>query len=241
MLVFLLHGYPNGPIMYASLIEDLMRKAHTPIVIQNRTGRSVDENILLVAEVLDSYPASQPKMIIAHDWGAFVMWRLLDQFEKWTITQFVCLSIGFELRHLPTPTSCFPRVRGYQLLIWLSRYLPNVLSKRLQKNIVNNEYREGEYDNVSSNYFYSLQNALFYSSGFYHEFCSLETLEKVSQTTRIIFVTTAQDQELGFASPESMETLKNLGHDISLLTDQDHFFIKNPEIQEIVWKFLNDT
>jgi queuine/archaeosine tRNA-ribosyltransferase len=116
--------------------------------------------------------------------------------------------------------------------------LPNALSKRLQKNIVNDEYREGEYDNVSSHYFYSLQNALFYSSGFHHEFCSHETLEKVSKTTRIIFITTAQDQELGFASRESMETLKNLGHDIILLTDQDHFFIKNPEIQEILWKFL---
>lgn len=38
MIVFLLHGYPNGPYMYKALIKQLMKNGHTQVAINFRTG-----------------------------------------------------------------------------------------------------------------------------------------------------------------------------------------------------------
>jgi len=82
MIVFMLHGYPNGCSMFGELVKRLLKHGHIPVLINYRTGTSVDDNEHLIREVLSSYPPDREKAVVAHDWGAAMAWRLYDDFES---------------------------------------------------------------------------------------------------------------------------------------------------------------
>lgn len=234
MLVFLLHGYPDGSIVYSSYVSKLLEENHTPIVINTRTGISVHQNKKLVQEVIDSYPSTAPKTIIAHDWGAVVAWRLLKYFNGWNVHKFVCLSVGYMFR----PEDCRQlRYKSYQFMLWMSRLFPSCLSTSLQHLIVDGSNRQSNYDTSRSAYYYSCKYAIGYWLGAHKSFCCMKNLNDCS--THIFFITTDQDMRLGFAPLEVLQTLAKRGDIVIRLMNIDHFILKEYDfIYPIICDFL---
>jgi pimeloyl-ACP methyl ester carboxylesterase len=234
MLVFLLHGYPDGPIVYSSYVSKLLEENHIPIVINTRTGISVHQNKKLVQEVLDSYPSTAPKVIIAHDWGAVVAWRLLKYFNGWNVQKFVCLSVGYMFR----PEDRRPLLyKSYQFMLWMSRLFPSCLSMNLQHLIVDGSNRQSNYDTPRSAYYYSGKYAMGSWIGVNKSFCGLDDLNNCN--THILFITTEQDMRLGFAPWEVLQTLVKRGDIVIRLMNMDHFILKEYDfISPIICDFL---
>jgi len=223
MLVFFIHGYPDGCIIYSNLVNELLDINCIPIVINNRTGISLSQNKLLVQEIIESYPKNMSKTIIAHDWGAVLTWKLLKYFNDWNVTKFVCLSVSFLFQAEKFRTL---GERSYQLTLWFSKYVPSCISNPLQTIVVGSSNRQAQYNNSRSAYYYSLKYALGYAFGIEKYFCSLKDLSK--SKTKILFITSTQDKDLGFAPVLALDTLKNRGDTIINL-DSHHFFAHNLE------------
>jgi len=234
MLIFLLHGYPDGCIVYTDLVRKLMQLDHIPIVINTRSGISLQQNVELIKEVIQSYPPDEPKIIIAHDWGAVAAWKIMKRFNDWNIVIFICLSVGF----LYKPNDFCLKYRSYQCTLFASRFLPSCISGAIQNIVVEPSLRQLKYNTVRSNYYYNLKYALGYLIGRKKYFCSRETLSIC--TTKILFITTRQDQKLGFASNQVLETLQNRKDWVIFLSTHNHFFIHDLEfLYPIIFEFIN--
>ena len=223
MLVFFLHGYPDGCIIYSDLVTKLLDINCIPIVINNRTGISLSQNILLVKEIIETYPKNSPKTIIAHDWGAVLAWKLLKHFDDWNIVKFVCLSVSFLFCAKKNRTL---GERTYQLSLWLSKFIPSCMSNPLQTVVVSASKRNLKFNNPRSAYYYSLKYAFGYTIGIDKYFCSLKDLSECK--TSILFITSTQDKDLGFAPSIALDTLKDRGDHI-INVDSNHFFVHNLE------------
>lgn len=234
MLIFLLHGYPDGCIVYKDLVEKLFQLLHTPIVINTRTGISLKHNVESIKEIIQTYPSKEPKTIIAHDWGAVAAWKIMKHFNEWNIVKFICLSVGFLYK--PQPFSI--KYRSYQCTLFASKFLPSCISSAIQNIVVERSQRQLKYNSVRSNYYYTLKYALGYLIGRNKYFCSREILANC--TTKILFITTQQDEKLGFTSQQVLEILQNRQDWVVILSTHHHFFIHNLEfLYPVLFEFLN--
>ena len=161
MLVFLLHGYPNGPYMYKSLIKSLIQQDHIPVVINFRTGVSIYDNVNSFRETLNSYPKDEKKAIVAHDWGAVIVWRLYNELESINVVKLFIMSVSNVIDGSLTPVEH----RLYQTILVITKLLPSSISEYIQKTLVGNQYREKQYDTVDSNYSYHPIFAILYLIG----------------------------------------------------------------------------
>ena len=150
-------------------------------------------------------------------------WKLLKYFNDWNVTKFVCLSVSFLFQAEKFRTL---GERSYQLTLWFSKYVPSCISNPLQTIVVGSSNRQAQYNNSRSAYYYSLKYALGYAFGIEKYFCSLKDLSK--SKTKILFITSTQDKDLGFAPVLALDTLKNRGDTIINL-DSHHFFAHNLE------------
>lgn len=132
MLIFLLHGYPDGCIVYTDLVRKLLQVQHTPIVINTQTGISLQHNVESIKEVIQTYLSKEPKIIIAHDWRAVAAWKIMKHFNEWNIVKFICLSVGFLYK--PQPFSI--KNRSYQCTLFASKFLPSCISGVIQNIVV---------------------------------------------------------------------------------------------------------
>jgi len=236
MLIFLLHGYPDGCIVYTDLVQKFLQLAHTPIVINTRIGLSQKQNVKSIKEVIQTYPLHESKMIIAHDWGAVAAWKLMKHFNDWNIVKFICFSVGF----LYKPVKFSIKYRSYQCTLYASRFFPSCISDAIQNIVVEPSLRQTEYNSPTSNYYYNLKYALGYLFGVKKRFCSKETFANCN--TKILFITTQQDEKLGFVSPQVLEALQNRKDWVVFLSTHNHFFIHDLEfLYPILFEFLNVT
>eukprot|EP00127_Corallochytrium_limacisporum_P006788 Clim_evm3s236 gene=Clim_evmTU3s236 len=83
-LVFLFHGFPNGPIFFKDLIAELSKDPNVNCVVMNtRTGLSVKDNYNNMLELFDTYAGVEAeRIIVAHDWGAVMVNQLLRHLAK---------------------------------------------------------------------------------------------------------------------------------------------------------------
>ena len=235
MLIFLLHGYPDGCIMYMDLVKKLLHLEHKPIVINTRTGISLQQNVESIKEIIQTYPSEEPKTIIAHDWGAVTAWKLMKHFNEWNIVKFICLSVGF----LYKPTRFSLKYRSYQCTLYASRFFPSCISGAIQNIVVEPSLRQTKYNSPKSNYYYNLKYALGYLFGVKKRFCSKEILANC--TTKILFITTQQDEKLGFVSQQVLEILQHRQDWVVFLSNHNHFFVHDLEsLYPIMFEFLND-
>jgi pimeloyl-ACP methyl ester carboxylesterase len=220
--------------MYTDLVQKLMQLEYIPIVINTRTGISLKQNLELIKEVIQTYPPDEPKIIIAHDWGAFAAWKIMKHFNQWNIVKFICLSVGF----LYKPIDCSIKYRSYQCTLFASKFFPSCISNAIQNVVVERSQRQLKYNTPRSNYYYTLKYALGYLIGRNKYFCSKETL--TSCTTKILFITTQQDEKLGFASQQVYEILQNRQDQVVFLSNINHFFVHDMSfLYPIIFDFLN--
>lgn len=234
MLIFLLHGYPDGCIVYTDLVGKLMQLEYIPIVINTRIGISLQQNVESIKEVIQTYPSEEPKIIIAHDWGAVAAWKIMKHFNEWNIVKFICLSVGF----LYKPNDFCLKYRSYQCTLCASRFFPSCISGAIQNIVVERSQRQLKYNSVRSNYYYSLKYALGYLIGRNKYFCSREILANC--TTKILFITTHQDEKLGFVSQQVLEILQNRQDWVIFLSNHNHFFVHDLEfLYPTLFEFIN--
>lgn len=234
MLIFLLHGYPDGCIIYKDLVEQLFQHSHTPIVINTRTGISLQQNVQLIKELIQAYPSQMPKTIIAHDWGAVAAWKIMKNFNDWNIVKFICLSVGF----LYQPKHFSIKHRSYQCTLFASKCFPSCISGPIQNIVVEPTKRQLDFNSALSNYYYTLKYALGYLIGRNKYFCSRKILDNC--TTKILFITTQQDETLGFTSTKVLEILQHRQDKVICLSNHDHFFVHDLEfLYPILLEFLN--
>jgi pimeloyl-ACP methyl ester carboxylesterase len=153
MIVFLLHGYPNGSYMYKALIKQLMKNGHIPVAVNFRTGVSVENNLQLFRELIDSYPKREEKAVVAHDWGAVMAWALYDELKRFNVKKMFIMSISNRFCSVNAPI----QHKSYQIVIFLSRFC---FSNALQKLGFGETCREKKYDTLQSNYYYRLTRAI---------------------------------------------------------------------------------
>lgn len=202
MIVFLLHGYSNGCYMYKSLIKKLIQ-SHLPIAINFRTGVSWEENVKLFREIIASYPKKQNKAIVAHDWGAYIMWKLYNELEEYNVKKLFVMSISNKIH----PNYSFNPMRLYQLAIILTGYIHPTFSQTLQEYIVGKQNTEQTYFTYKSNYSYNLHFWFTYFT------VGENIVDELNSNIEIKYITSFEDKVLGFVNESLLsEPIKYDGH-----------------------------
>ena len=235
MIVFLLHGYPNGIFMYKKLIRKLLKNNHIPVGINLRTGTSFDDNVNLVREIFASYPISEKKAVVAHDWGAVTAWHLFHEFPTFNISHFFVMSISNSI-----DLSIWNINKIYQIKLVLTKLFPENVSLYLQSLVFPEKHREKQFDTAKSNYYYSTLVAIEY---FFSPLGLLPKLTligdddieamKQSSGLKIYYISSFEDQAFGFTNENLLsEPIKYQSH---------FFYIENTKkINAQIVDFLNN-
>jgi pimeloyl-ACP methyl ester carboxylesterase len=201
MIVFLLHGYPNGPYMYKSLIKKLLKNGHTPVAVNFRTGVSIDNNAQLFRELIDSYPKREEKAIVAHDWGAVIAWVLYDELKRFNVKKMFIMSISNRVCNTSSPLM----YKSYQIGFVISQF---ICSNFIQKRFVGDECREKLYDTLDSNYYYNFTNSVKYLMGM-----DIKLSNDPTNEIKVYYIGTKNDEILGYVNHELLsEPIKYKSH-----------------------------
>jgi len=192
-----------------------------PIAINFRTGTSVEDNLKLLREIIESYPKKEEKAIVSHDWGSVIMWRLYNELANNNVKKLFVMSVSNKI----APNYELNPLRLYQWPMLFFDYIPDSL---LPDYMVGIECPDKIYFTPKSTYYYNLRTALRLST------VGENMADKLNDNIKIYHISSFVDKSLGFVDESLLsEPLKYEGH---------WFYIENARhINNQIINFLGDN
>eukprot|EP00127_Corallochytrium_limacisporum_P001632 Clim_evm1s73 gene=Clim_evmTU1s73 len=256
--VFLIHGFPNGPIFYKELITELSKEPGVNcVVLDSRHGiGGYRNNYRQMIELFDTYADVEgEKIVIAHDWGAVNMNHILRSTarmiqEKKTVPKHlrfdkvVTMSIPLTLveRNIYSDGLKAGLARCYQVMygsLYLLTYIPYIgrfLSYQMMRRVP--DATDGEYATGYESYWYVNRLGILMAIGAFMPkglglitWSALDCLPLKQDGTKFLYFRGEQVDAL-FNDERSDADMGMLG-EVNVIKG-NHWFLRNPDHLQFV-------